>query len=122
MRPLLRLTVPSSVACALALALVGVGGGLALAGEPATPLGKWMKPNMGAPMAEQDFATLATSLALVASKPPPGAAYGQWASFASAGAAAAGKQDLAGVKASCKHCHDAYKESYKKDFATRAFP
>jgi hypothetical protein len=120
MRTLLRLRVPSSVA--FTFVLVGLGGGLAFAGEPATPLGKWMKPNMGAPMAEQDFATLGTSLTLVASKPPPGAAYGQWASFATAGATAAGKQDLAGVKASCKHCHDAYKESYKKDFATRPFP
>jgi hypothetical protein len=42
--------------------------------------------------------------------------------MANAGAAAAGKQDLAGTKASCKQCHEAYKENYKKDFPTRAFP
>jgi hypothetical protein len=117
MRTLLRLSAPSSLACALALVA-----GIAIAGEPATPLGKWMKPNVGAPLAEQDFATLAKSLALVGSKPPPGTAYPKWAEISNAGAAAAGKQDLAGVKASCKKCHDLYKESYKKDFATRAFP
>jgi hypothetical protein len=81
-----------------------------------------MKPNVGAPLAEQDFPTLQKSLALIASKPPPGSAYPRWAAVANAGAAAAGKSDLKGVKASCKDCHDAYKESYKKDFPTRAFP
>jgi hypothetical protein len=117
-RPLVRTALPVT---ALTLAL-SLAAGWAAAGEPTTLLGKWMKPNMGAPLAGQDFATLQTSLSLVASKPPPGTAYPNWSSMASAGAAAAGKQDVAGVKASCKQCHDAYKESYKKDFATRPFP
>ncbi len=113
-RTLLQAALPLTVALSLAA-------GLAVAGEPTTILGKWMKPNMGAPMAGQDFATLQTSLALVASKPPPGD-YPNWASIAKAGSAAAAKQDVAGVKASCKQCHDAYKENYKKEFATRPFP
>jgi hypothetical protein len=107
-----------SIALTLSLSLAA---GLAAAGEPTTLLGKWMKPNMGAPMAGQDFATLKTSLTLVASKPPPGD-YPQWASIATAGAAAAGKQDVAGTKASCKQCHDLYKEKYKKELPTRPFP
>jgi hypothetical protein len=111
-------TRPLSIALTLALSLAA---GLAAAGEPTTLLGKWMKPNMGAPMAGQDFATLKTSLGLVASKPPPGD-YPQWASIATAGAGAAAKQDLAGVKASCKQCHDLYKEKYKKELPTRPFP
>jgi len=119
MRTLLRHLAPSSLTCALALVVFG---GVALAGEPTTPLGKWMKPNIGAPLAEQDFPTLAKNLALVAAKPPPGTAYPKWVEMSKAGAAAAGKQDLAGVKASCKTCHDAYKESYKKDFPKLAFP
>ena len=102
-------------------AAVSLATGLALAGEPTTLLGKWMKPNMGAPLAGQDFATLQKSLDLVAAKPPEGA-YPQWASMSKAGSAAAAKQDLAGVKASCKQCHDAYKESYKKEYPTRPFP
>jgi hypothetical protein len=105
---------PLTVALALAA-------GLAAAGEPKTPLGKWMKPNVGAPLAGQDFPTLQKSLDLVASKPPPGD-YPQWATIAKAGSAAAAKQDLAGVKASCKQCHDAYKDKYQKDFPTRPFP
>ena len=103
----------------LALAFVA---GLAVAGEARTPLGKWMKPNVGTPLAGQDFATLKTSLDLVASKPPPSGDYGKWASISSAGSAAAAKQDLAGVKASCKQCHDAYKEKYIRDFPSRPFP
>jgi hypothetical protein len=111
---LLRTTLPLTVALALAA-------GVALAGEPTTPLGRWMKPNMGAPLAGQDFATLQKSLDLVASKPPSGD-YPQWATTAKDGSTAAAKQDLPGVKKACKQCHDAYKEKYKKEFATRPFP
>jgi hypothetical protein len=81
-----------------------------------------MKPNMGAPLAGQDFATLQKSLDLVASKPPPSGDYPQWSTIAKDGSAAAAKQDLAAVKKSCKQCHDAYKEKYKKEFAARPFP
>jgi cytochrome c553 len=101
--------------------LILFAAGVAAAGGPVTPLGKWMKPNMGAPMAGQDFATLQSSLTLVAGK-PPSADYPQWAAFAQAGAAAAAKEDKAGVKASCTHCHDAYKQKYIKEFPTRPFP
>jgi hypothetical protein len=114
-RTLLRTALPLTAAISLAA-------GIAVAGEPTTLLGKWMKPNMGAPLAGQDFATLQTSLDMVASKPPPPANYPNWSTIAKAGSAAAAKQDLAGVKASCKQCHDAYKESYKKEFPTRPFP
>jgi cytochrome c553 len=95
--------------------------GLARAGDPKTPLGKWMKPNMGAPLAGEDYDTLKKSLDLVASKAPKGD-YPQWSAMATAGSAAAAKQDLKAVKASCKQCHDAYKEKYIKDFPALPFP
>jgi hypothetical protein len=103
----------------MALALAA---GIAAAAEPKTPLGKWMKPNMGAPLAGQDFAALQKSYDLVAAKPPPGSDYPQWSAMAKAGSAASAKQDLVGTKAACKQCHDAYKEKYIKDFPTRTFP
>jgi hypothetical protein len=115
MRPFFRAVLPFSTALVLTVAF-------AIAGEAKTPLGKWMKPNMGAPLAGQDFATLQKSLDLVASKPPPGGNYPQWATISNSGSAAAAKQALAGVKAACKQCHDAYKEQYIKEFATRPFP
>lgn len=113
MRSLLRISLP--------VVMVLLLSSLAVAGEPATPLGKWMKANVGAPLAGQDFDTLQKSLTLVASKPPSDS-YPKWADFANTGAAAAGKQDLGAVKASCKRCHEAYKETYKKEFAARPFP
>jgi hypothetical protein len=114
MRKLLRATLPFTIALSLAA-------GFAAAEEPKTLLGKWMKPNMGTPMAGQDFDTLAKSLTLVASKPPPGN-YPNWAQMAKDGAAAASKQDVKGVKASCTGCHNAYKKSYINEHANRPFP
>lgn len=114
--PLLRLAPALPLTLTLALAA-----GAALAGEPATALGRWMKPNIGTPMAGQDFATLQKNLEFVAGK-VPSSDYDKWAEISKAGAAAAAKQDLKGVKASCKSCHDTYKEKYKKEFLTKAFP
>jgi cytochrome c553 len=108
----------ASLALALAVAL---GTGLAVAGEPATPLGKWMKPNVGTPLAGQDFGTLQKSLDLVATKPPSGD-YPRWAEYAKAGAAAAAKGDVKAIKATCKQCHDDYKDKYKKEFPNKVFP
>jgi hypothetical protein len=107
---------------AAALVAVVLVAGLAAGGEPTTPLGKWMKPNMGAPLAGQDFGALQKSFDVVAAKPPPTGDYSRWAAIAKAGSAAAAKEDVAGSKAACKQCHDAYKEKYKKDFTTLPFP
>jgi hypothetical protein len=113
MRTLLRMTI--LIAIALFASLVA-------AAEAKTLLGKWMKPNMGAPLAGQDFDTLQKSLQLVADKAPPGSDFPKWSAMSQAGADAAKTKDLKGVKKSCKDCHDAYKESYIKAFPTRAFP
>src|SRR5258708_16276874 len=113
MRSLLRLTLPL---------VAVVFAGLAAAAEPATLLGKWMKPNMGAPMAGQDFDVLRRSLQVVADKPPPAADYPRWTAISKAGAVAAGKKDFKGVDKSCKDCHSTYREKYKKEQASRPFP
>jgi hypothetical protein len=112
--PVLTLT----LTLALALALLA---GLATAGEAKTPLGKWMKPNMGGALAGQDFATLQKSFDVIAAKPPSGD-YPQWVTLSKNGSAASAKQDLGGVKASCKGCHDAYKTKYQNEFPNRPFP
>ena len=96
--------------------------GLAGAGDAKTPLGKWMKPNVGVPFASADYPTVQQSLTLVAKNPPPTGDYGQWATIANAGATAAGKQDHDGTKATCKQCHDLYKQKYITDFPSRPFP
>src|ERR1700722_11505963 len=103
-RKLLRASLPFTVALSLAA-------GFAAADEPKTLLGKWVKANMGAAIAGPHFEKLGASFTLVASKPPP-RNYPDWASIANKGAAAAKSNDLKGVKASCKACHDAYKQRY----------
>ncbi len=111
---LLRTSLPLAIAIALAA-------GVASAGDPKTPLGKWMKPNMGAPQAGEDYPALQKAFDLVAAKPPTGD-YPQWASISKAGSAASAKQDMKGVKASCKQCHDLYKKKYIADFPSTPFP
>jgi hypothetical protein len=113
---------PGSRALALVVAVViALAAALAAAGEPKTPLGKWMKPNMGAPLAGQDFDKLKASFDVVGGKPPPGD-YPQWASMSAAGSKASAAKDVPGIKASCKQCHDAYKTKYENEFPTRPFP
>lgn len=110
----------SSVPLAFALAMTAITGSVAAA--PSSPLGVWMKSNMGTSLAGQDFPTLKKNFDFLAGKPPPGGDFPEWPALAKAGLAAAAKEDLAGVKAACKGCHDAYKAKYKKDFATQPFP
>jgi len=113
-----RSTILSS-ALVLSLALAA---SVAAAREAKTPLGKWMKPNMGTPLAGQDFDTLQKSADFVASKPPAGGNYPKWTTMAKAVSAAAGKQDVKALKAACKDCHDAYEDKYIKDFPSQPFP
>jgi cytochrome c553 len=115
MRNLLKVAIPLSIALAATLAF---------AKKPVTPFGKWMNANVGSNMGgdPDSFAALQKNLVLVAGKLPPTGSYPKWAEMANAGAAAAGKQDLKGAKASCKSCHDAYQAQYIKENPTAQFP
>jgi hypothetical protein len=115
MRNLLRWMLPLATVLVASL-------GAAEVTEPKTLLGKWMKPNVQVPRAALDYGTLQKSLKLVADKPPPAKDYPKWVEMAKAGADAAGKQDLKRLRKSCDGCHDAYKEKYIKEQATRPFP
>ena len=85
---------------------------------PPCPLYAWMKANTSAAMSSQDFDALATALTKAATFAPPG--YTNWASIARDGADAAKAQSLDGVKASCRGCHNQYKDKYKKEMRDRA--
>lgn len=88
--------------------------------ENPCPLQKWMRANLGTPLAAGDTAALATNLKKVAASSPE--ASWTWSKIASDGAAAAAKGDLGGAKASCKSCHDAYKDQYKQKYRMKAPP
>jgi hypothetical protein len=76
-----------------------------------------MKANTSAAMNAQDFASLATALDKVVTFAPAG--YTNWASISRDGADAARAQSLDGVKASCRGCHNQYKDRYKKEMRDR---
>jgi hypothetical protein len=121
---MMRRTLPGLIAVALLLAA-----GLAAAGEPKTALGRWMVPNMGTAFAGKDgsdtpdFGTLQKSYALLLTKEPPAATYGQWDGFLQQGLTAAKANDKAGVQASCKGCHKAHRDAYKADASVpKTFP
>jgi hypothetical protein len=84
---------------------------------PPCPLNAWMKANTAAAMSAQDLDELVVALDKVAGFAPAG--YANWASIARDGANAARAQSLDGVKASCRGCHNQYKDRYKREMRDR---
>lgn len=86
-------------------------------GQKPCPMQGWMKSVMGTAASSGDAEKLAKALAYTAGKPPPG--MGNWVAISNDGVAKAKAGDIEGAKASCKKCHDLYKESYKKTMRDR---
>jgi hypothetical protein len=84
---------------------------------PDCPLQAWMKANTNPAIASQDFPGLASALDKVVAFAPVG--YTNWASIAKDGAKAARASDMTATKASCRTCHDQYKDKYKKELRAR---
>jgi len=80
-------------------------------GQKYCPMQGWMKKVMAPASSSDDGAKLAEALTYVSKRPPPG--YADWVAMAKAGAAKAKAGDIEGAKASCKKCHDAYKQDYR---------
>jgi hypothetical protein len=115
---------PSSTATAAATGSAGAGVGpktfdCGAKGQKPCPMQGWMKSVMASASSSGDGAKLAAALSYVAARPPPG--FGTWASIANAGVAKAKAGDIDGAKATCKQCHDAYKEKYKTTMRDRPF-
>lgn len=94
-------------------------------GQPECPLQGWMGANMDPALEKGDMKALAAALQKVAKwAPDPSWNAGEpgWSKIASDGAAAATKGDPAAVKATCKSCHKAFRDKYKKSFRTRPVP
>jgi hypothetical protein len=92
--------------------------------ENPCPLQKWMRQNMAPANASGDMPALAASLDKASTFAPDASWNGKdakanWDAIAKAGAAAARANDAAAVKASCKTCHDTFKEKYKDKFRTK---
>lgn len=91
-------------------------------GQPNCPLQGWMEKNVQGPLDAGDLAKVATALEKAAGMAPDpkwnDGANG-WAKIAKEGAAAAKAGNADGVKASCKSCHKAWRNRYKKEFRTK---
>src|SRR5262245_55001694 len=85
--------------------------------ENPCPMQRWMKTVMMPASTDRDPAKLSEALTYVAEHAPPG--YTNWASIAGGAAAKAKAGDLDGAKTSCRECHDAYKDEYKKTMRDR---
>lgn len=86
-------------------------------GQKACPMQGWMKGVMGPATSSGDAEKIAKGLDYIAAKPPPG--MGSWSSISKEGSAKAKAGDIDGAKASCKKCHDLYKEKYKTSMRDR---
>ena len=89
-------------------------------GQKPCPMQGWMKSVMGGASSSGDGEKLASALSTVASHPPPG--FGGWSAIATGGATKAKAGDIDGAKATCKQCHDQYKEKYKSSMRDRPWP
>ncbi|AKU94444.1 hypothetical protein AKJ09_01108 [Labilithrix luteola] len=85
--------------------------------QPDCPLQAWMKVNTNPAIASNDLPALATALDKIATFAPPG--YTNWASISKDGAKAARDGDMSAAKASCRGCHDQYKQKYKTEMRGR---
>lgn len=86
-------------------------------GQKPCPMQGWMKTVMASASSSGDGTKLANALAYTAGKAPPG--MGQWSAISNAGVAKAKAGDIEGAKATCKQCHDLYKEKYKASMRDR---
>jgi hypothetical protein len=90
-------------------------------GKPPCPLQAWMRTHVAAPLASNDAEALSTGLAKAARlSPDPG--WSSWASISETGSAAAKKGDIAGARASCKGCHDKWRDAYRAKYRLRPIP
>jgi hypothetical protein len=109
---------PSKKSFALGFALVA---SVALAALPAGAADNTLKDimkKMGGLSAGGDAKSMAPLFAQAKGMAKP--EYSNWGSFADQGKAAAEKGDLDGAKASCKSCHDAYRNDYKTKYGSKA--
>jgi hypothetical protein len=88
-------------------------------GQPSCPLQGWMEKNMDANVEKNDTKALAAAFEKAAGfAPDPKWNDGadSWTKIAKDGATAAKGGDMAAAKKTCKTCHKAWRDKYKKEF------
>ena len=88
-------------------------------GQPSCPLQGWMEKNMDPAVDKNDGKALAEAFEkTVGFVPDPKWNDGDsgWTKLSKEGAAAAKSGDIAAAKKTCKSCHKAWRDKYKKEF------
>ena len=80
-----------------------------------------MRSSVAAPLASNNAGALAMGLEKAA-RAAPDASWTSWSIIAMQGAAAAKRGDLAGARAACKGCHDAWRNAYRARYRMRPIP
>jgi cytochrome c556 len=106
---------PSKKSLFLVLAILTAA--VPAAAAPDTSLKDVMK-KMGGLSASGDAKGMASLFAETKGKGKP--EFANWSSLADQGKAAAEKGDLDAAKATCKGCHDAYRNEYKTKYGSKA--
>ncbi|MFZ6178968.1 hypothetical protein [Nannocystis pusilla] len=81
------------------------------------PLQKWMRDNVGTPMASGDLVAVAQGIEKIQAFGGP--AMKDWTMMAKKTIDDAKANKTDDVKADCKMCHDAYKDAYKNNTTLR---
>lgn len=111
-------TMPSKKSFALGFALVASAALAAIPAGAADNSLKDLMKKMGGLSASGDAKSMAPLFAQTKTMGKPELA--NWGSISDQGKAAAEKGDLEGAKASCKSCHDAYRNEYKTKYGSKA--
>ena len=88
-------------------------------GQPSCPLQGWMEKNMDPAVDKKDGKALAEAFEkTIGFVPDPKWNDGDsgWTKLSKEGAAAAKSGDIAAAKKTCKSCHKAWRDKYKKEF------
>jgi hypothetical protein len=110
-----RWLVTLSVTLSLSAVLAAAG-----SADAADTTMKTLMKKMGATAASEDAKGLAPLLAQTKSMKPADPAFNGWDAIADAAKAAAEKGDLAAAKATCKECHNKFRDSYKTKYGSKA--
>jgi hypothetical protein len=88
-------------------------------GQVDCPLQHWMKATLQPYQRENSYPRLARAFEDLAQHAPAG--YTRWTDLASSGAEAARNKDAAGVRATCKACHDEHRSRYRRERRAEEF-
>jgi hypothetical protein len=88
--------------------------------EAANTAMKDLMKKMGATAASDDPKSLGPMMTQAKTMKPADAAFAGWDAIADSGKAAADKGDLAAAKATCKDCHNKFRDSYKAKYGSKA--